>query len=95
MENESTQIDTYEIHNCCIIFENLVDYKIGFPVEQQQRLEFIKQLELTVEALHAAGVVHFDLYLSNIMHKIDSVSGKVKIKLIDFDASIFEWEKYF
>jgi hypothetical protein len=92
MENEKTKNDTYEIQKCCIIFENLVDYKIGFPLEPQQRLAFIKELEHIVLNLHSAGVIHFDLYLSNIMHKIDSDSGEVKIKLIDFDASIFEWE---
>ena len=38
-------------------------------------------------AIHAQGVVHLDWYLSNFMWKIDSSTGKLEVKIIDFDSA--------
>jgi serine/threonine protein kinase len=38
-------------------------------------------------AIHAQGVVHLDWYLSNFMWKIDSSTGKLVVKIIDFDSA--------
>ena len=38
-------------------------------------------------AIHTQGVVHLDWYLSNFMWKIDSSTGKLVVKIIDFDSA--------
>ncbi len=37
--------------------------------------------------LHQAGVVHLDLFPSNIMWKFEGEGTKIEVKLIDFDAA--------
>lgn len=38
-------------------------------------------------AIHRQGVVHLDWYISNFMWKLDSCSGGVIVKIIDFDSA--------
>ena len=40
-----------------------------------------------MKAIHKQGVVHLDWYLSNFMWKIDSNSGDMVVKIIDFDSA--------
>jgi serine/threonine protein kinase len=44
-------------------------------------------VEEAMAAIHAQGVVHLDWYLSNFMWKIDSSTGKLEVKIIDFDSA--------
>ena len=44
-------------------------------------------VEEAMTAIHAQGVVHLDWYVSNFMRKIDDESGKLKVKIIDFDSA--------
>ena len=37
--------------------------------------------------MHLAGVIHCDLYLSNVMWRLNPMNGEMEIKLIDFDIS--------
>ena len=60
------------------------DYKIGLPYTQEQRKIYLEKLKSAIRAIHMAGVVHLDLYLSNIMWK-ELESGKIELKIIDWD----------
>jgi len=75
-----------------LVFPNMVDYKIGLPDSEEHRLSFLGQLKIAVGHFHAAGVVHYDLFLSNIMWREVSTS-EVKIKVIDWDAAHFSRER--
>jgi serine/threonine protein kinase len=44
-------------------------------------------VEEAMNAIHTQGVVHLDWYLSNFMWKIDSSTGKLEVKIIDFDSA--------
>jgi hypothetical protein len=69
-----------------IVFEKLVDFNMGFPEDQQDREKLLEAIIKVVALLHLLGVVHMDLYLSNIMWKKNQ-DGTFLVKLIDFDAS--------
>jgi serine/threonine protein kinase len=53
----------------CIVFPNMHDYHIGFPEEEDLRRLYFVELKKAIECFHKAGVVHLDLYQSNIMWK--------------------------
>ncbi len=64
-------------------------YKIGAPnrfidpvVFDSYRQEYRK----SIETIHSAGVIHGDLYLSNVMYKVQE-DNSVSIKIIDWDAA--------
>lgn len=72
-----------------IIFENLhtQGFRIGLPSEAKARVWFFESLQSAIQAIHDAGVVHLDLYPSNIMWRISSDSQSVEIKIVDWDAA--------
>ncbi len=88
METQTIKKTEYDISLCSLVFDNYSDYRIGFPSSSEQRKKYYNELADLVSALHASGVVHLDLYPSNIMWKIDE-NGDNKIKLIDFDQAKF------
>jgi serine/threonine protein kinase len=64
------------------------DFRIGCPHRSEQSGLFYKfkaELYRVVGLMHSAGVLHCDLYFSNIMWR--EHKGRVEIKLIDFDCS--------
>lgn len=68
-----------------IIFEMLIGYQMGFPDDEAERKLLMHAIRLVVNSIHQRGVVHMDLYLSNIMWS--KVGNAYDVKLIDFDAS--------
>jgi serine/threonine protein kinase len=77
------------IDHCSIVFPKLGrDYKIGLPDTQEQRERYFEKLKSAIRAIHVAGVVHLDLYLSNVMWK-ELESGEILLKIIDWDAAHF------
>lgn len=79
--------------NYLIVYEDLA--RQGFVMGSPDRLEneqlfqlFLATLHTAVAAIHAAGVLHCDLYPSNIMWKSNtSEDGGMKIKIIDWDCA--------
>ena len=69
-----------------IVFERLVDFNMGFPEDPKDREKLLEAVIKVVALLHSLGVVHMDLYLSNIMWKKNG-DGNFVVTLIDFDAS--------
>ena len=73
-----------------LIFRDLKKhgYQIGAPDRGRYPdlfVRFKQALRSAVDAIHAAGVLHCDLYLSNVMWRESNDS--IEIKLIDFDAA--------
>lgn len=75
-----------------LVYPKFVGNKIMLPHLQGQRQFFLGQLTIAAGHFHAAGVVHFDLYLSSVMWREVSPS-EVIIKVIDWDAAHFLYEK--
>ena len=44
-------------------------------------------VEQAMNAIHSAGVVHLDWYLSNFMWQYKPESGELSVKIIDFDSA--------
>jgi hypothetical protein len=73
-----------------IIYQNLstLGFVIGAPnrmTDEDNYNKYCISLRRAVDAVHAAGVLHVDLYLSNVMWK--KTRDEVEIKIIDWDAS--------
>lgn len=75
-----------------IIYRDLT--KLGFRIGAPNRIEnedlfdlYATALTAAVESIHNAGVIHVDLYLSNVMWLHNAEAGLMEIKLIDWDAS--------
>ena len=74
-----------------IIYRDLksLGFKCGTPNRNTSPALYSKFVEILIVALqniHAANVIHVDLYASNIMHKISS-TGEIEIRIIDWDAA--------
>lgn len=83
-----------------IIYTNLSNfgYNIGAPNlfdDEELFDKYVKALKEAVRQIHDAGVLHCDLYLSNVMWKHNFLTDVVDIKLIDWDCSHTIKEKQF
>ena len=79
---------------CCLVFHNLLGqgYRMGVPEDDGDYRLFLDALEALVHRVHACGVIHVDLYPSNIMWT--KVDGAVRIKIVDWDAAIFAGQPF-
>ena len=71
-----------------IVFENLhrLGYCIGLPREStEERQKLVGAMKEAVAQFHSLGLVHMDLYLSNVMWCKD-LNGVYSIKIVDFDS---------
>jgi hypothetical protein len=73
-----------------IIYPNLstLGFVIGAPNRMTNEEDYDKyclSLRRAVHAVHAAGVLHVDLYLSNVMWR--KTGDEIEIKIIDWDTS--------
>jgi hypothetical protein len=79
----------------CIVFPRLgEEYRIGLPETRGDRVELFAKLRSAVQAFHEAGVVHLDLFLSNILWR-KGPEGGIHIKVIDWDPAHFLGEDLF
>ena len=77
------------VTDTAIVFPKLdQDYNFGLPTLKAQRISFMEQLKDAVLSFHNLGIVHFDLYPSNIAWRAISQT-EVKLKVIDWDAAHF------
>lgn len=74
-----------------LIYRNL--NHLGYTSGTPDRLEFpelydsfVVELRRAVGLVHQAGVIHVDLYASNIMWKV-AEGGEIVVKIIDWDVS--------
>ena len=77
-----------------IIFNNLYPdgYMMGVPVNDVQYKAFLETLESLVHQIHSHGVIHVDLYPSNILWV--EVEGKIKVRIVDWDGATFVNERF-
>lgn len=68
-----------------LIFPMLVGFTMGVPTDNDTFAAYIKELLNVIKKVHHAGVVHLDLYPSNIMWKLEG--GHVVIRIVDWDAA--------
>jgi serine/threonine protein kinase len=71
-----------------IIYRDISDYRCGTPdrIEDEELYQsFVQELKRIIALVHEAGVIHVDLYASNVMWKQEN--GKILIKIIDWDAA--------
>lgn len=61
-------------------------YKVGLPADASKWKMWFDSVVTVVGGMHGAGVVHVDLYPSNMMWRA-TVTGTVEVKLIDFDVA--------
>jgi serine/threonine protein kinase len=69
-----------------IVFDMLTGYEIGFPDDEEDRKSLLKAICGAVSIVHSLGVIHMDIYLSNIMWK-KLEDGSFDVKIIDLDAA--------
>ena len=80
----------------CLVFHSLLQqgYRMGHGVPEDDgdyRL-FPAALEALVHQVHECGVIHVDLYPSNIMWA--KVDGAVRIRIVDWDAATFAGQRF-
>mmetsp|Transcript_5093 Transcript_5093/g.7105 ORF Transcript_5093/g.7105 Transcript_5093/m.7105 type:complete len:541 (+) Transcript_5093:788-2410(+) len=77
-----------DLQETVLLFPNLslYSYQIGLPKIRAQRESFLHHCKLATASFHRVGVVHLDLYLSNIMWREVS-EVEVQLKFIDWDAA--------
>jgi hypothetical protein len=73
-----------------LVYEDLAaeGFKIGTPDRirgSDTYKAFLRSLKEAISRIHEAGVLHCDLYPSNIMWKADAAGENVVIRLIDWD----------
>ena len=71
-----------------IVFENLhrLGYCIGLPREStEERQKLVGAMKEAVAQFHSLGLVHMDLYLSNVMWCKD-LNDVYSVKIVDFDS---------
>ena len=90
-DNYTTRVSTRQ--NWMLIYKNLVSKSEGYQIGTLNRYHsplvyeaFVNEL-LLIGLVHKAGVIHFDLYPSNIMWRINSEDESVNIRLVDWDAA--------
>jgi len=72
-----------------LLFPNLTQdgYRCGLPEDIQTARMYISALQEAMIALHEAGVIHGDMYISNIMWRASPTSTAVEVMLIDWDTA--------
>jgi hypothetical protein len=77
-----------------IVFNNLKrhGYIMGVPIDEGEYTAFSEALEALVHEIHSCGVVHVDLYPSNILWA--NVEGKIRVRIVDWDGAHFMNEAF-
>jgi hypothetical protein len=83
--------DTVSMSFWQIVYRDLTQsgYRIGAPNrlhEEELFQTYLKALKYAIRCIHKAGVIHVDLYLSNVMWLVQE-DGSIDIKIIDWDAA--------
>jgi serine/threonine protein kinase len=78
----------------CLVFNNLFreGFVMGVPIDQGPYDTFCNALSALIRRIHARGVIHVDLYPSNILWLRED--REIKIRVIDWDAATFLGQTY-
>jgi hypothetical protein len=69
-----------------LVFEKLEGFRIGMPDNQELCKRVALAVRAAAEAVHNAGVVHLDLYLSNVMWRQNAANTTIEVKIVDWDT---------
>lgn len=69
-----------------MIFPKLKEFRMGVPSDLALFQKFMKQMEEIMKKVHEAGVIHVDLYPSNILW-LEDESGDLTIRIVDWDTA--------
>ena len=75
---------TSYIREDVIVFEKLIGFQIGFPADAVERQKLFHAMQAAASEFHALGLVHMDMYPSNIMWKKNGHAYDVRF--VDFDS---------
>jgi serine/threonine protein kinase len=80
--------------NGCLVFNNLYreGFVMGVPTEQVAYGAFCIALNTVIHKIHTRGIIHVDLYPSNILWLNND--GEIKVRIIDWDAATFSGQQY-
>jgi len=81
---DTTMDGTSYIREDVIVFEKLIGFQIGFPADAVERQKLFHAMQAAASEFHALGLVHMDMYLSNIMWKKNGHAYDVRF--VDFDS---------
>ena len=72
-----------------LLFPNLTThgYRSGLPEDVVTARMYVAAVKEATTAMHNAGVIHGDMYVSNIMWRLSSTKDAVEVKLIDWDTA--------
>jgi Protein kinase domain len=68
-----------------LIFPMLKGFKMGIPNSAEEFDCFMKNLTIAIKKIHMRGIVHVDLYPSNILWNNDN--GNMVIRIVDWDVA--------
>lgn len=66
------QIEQVYIQKCKTVFQNEFSVTIGLPKNKEHRIMYYKKLERMAKLMHDVGVIHMDLYPSNVLWMKDN-----------------------
>lgn len=74
-----------------LLFPNLTSagFRCCLPDKVHVARLYVAALASAVRAIHGAGLIHGDVYVSNVMWRLSSSGGRVDIKVIDWDTVFF------
>jgi hypothetical protein len=76
-----------------IIFPRLEpDFAMGIPSDESLYKLFLVKLEASIKKIHAKGIIHVDLYPSNILWR--SVGDDIIIRIVDWDAATLDGDSF-
>lgn len=74
-----------------LLFPNLkaAGFRCGLPDKIDLARMYVTALVAALRAIHGAGLIHGDVYISNVMWRLSGDGGSVDIKVIDWDTVFF------
>jgi hypothetical protein len=77
-----------------LVFPNLLPgrFTLGVPVDSKTYEAFCSRLEHVIHEVHARGIIHVDLYPSNILWSAQN--DEVDVRIIDWDAATFAGKQF-
>lgn len=76
-----------------LIFPKLEkDFAMGVPSDKELYEKYLLQLRETIQKIHKVGVIHVDLYPSNILWRF--CENQMVIRIVDWDAATLQGDSF-
>ena len=87
-DNKSTEISDGNY----VIFPRLKDYSMGVPLKDNLFADYLFQMKEFLRNIHGCGVIHMDLYPSNILWKNENET--IQLGVVDWDVATFKQDSF-